>query len=72
MTLISIFFGQEKHMSRFFTFVKRTVVGADGTTYHRSGLTGFLVDALEAAAGFFGIVASACLFTLIGHWLDFW
>lgn len=47
-------------MKRFFnyleTLAKRTLFGADGTEYHRSGVAGFFLDAFEGLIGFFGLV----------------
>lgn len=67
-----LFFGGV--MKRFFnyleTLAKRTLFGADGTEYHRSGAAGFFLDALEGLIGFFGLVilpamAAATLY----HWI---
>lgn len=61
-------------MKRFFnyleTLAKRTLFGADGTEYHRSGVAGFFLDAFEGLLGFFGLVilpamAAATLY----HWI---
>ena len=61
-------------MKRFITWlitlIKRTLFGADGTTYHRTGLAGRIIDAAETAFGFIGLIvlpgiAGATLF----HWL---
>lgn len=63
-------------MKRFITWlivlIKRTLFGADGTTYHRAGVVGYILGALEAATGFFGLVALGCTIVLLGHWVGFW
>lgn len=61
-------------MKRFITWlitlIKRTLFGADGTTYHRSGVVGYILDAAEAALGFFTlIVLPGMLGALAWHWL---
>lgn len=63
-------------MKRFFnyleTMAKRTIFGADGTTYHRSGIAGFILDALEGVIGFFGLVFVGCTLVMLGHWIGLW
>ena len=47
--------------TRLTDFAKRTVFGADGTDYHKSGIGGFFADAFEAGAGFALIIGIPCL-----------
>lgn len=69
-------------MKRFFnyleTLAKRTLFGADGTEYHRSGVAVFFLDAFEGLIGFFGLVilpamaaATFCHFVIVPlyHWI---
>lgn len=55
----------------FKKFLFETLCGKDGTNY-RPGVKGFFLDALEGAFGFFGLVAVACTFVQIGHWVGLW
>ena len=58
--------------NNFKTLAKRTLIGADGTTYHRNGVVGYILDALESALGFFGLVAIGCTIVMLGHWVGIW
>lgn len=56
-------------MTRLTDFAKRTVFGADGTDYHKSGVGGFFADAFEAAAGFAMIIGIPCLLECLYFWI---